>query len=184
MKKRCSDICNCAGLQKQYKAKYIIAAISFYHYRRQDRPEKKGEIQRNLWFAEMLKANSVDSVIVATPHSDQTQKNCEVNGLQFRAVDQSEAFASVLRPLIPEVSDTEEGRVYSPDEGSIPRAIALAKFLGIGVLFNLKDRAFNNETAMAKMDKKRSHVLLGGLKRSMIFMTYDMQQKNGSKMCI
>lgn len=145
----------CWAMKRQYKVKYIVAAISFYHYRRQDRPEKEGEIHRNLWLAEMLKANGVDYVVVATPHSDQMRKNCESVGLKFRAVDQSEAFASVLRPVIPENGERQKAKVYSPDEGSIPRAIALAQFLGIGVLFNLKDRPPNNETSMAAVDKEK-----------------------------
>ncbi|PID52757.1 MAG: hypothetical protein CR972_00145 [Candidatus Moraniibacteriota bacterium] len=145
----------CWAMKKQYKVKYIVAVISFFHYRRQDRPEKKQEIHRNLWLAEMLKVNGVDYVIVATPHSDRMQKNCENVNLQFRSVDSSEAFASVLRPVIPENGDSERAVVYSPDEGSVSRAVTLAIFLGIGVLFNLKDRPPNNETTMALADEKK-----------------------------
>lgn len=144
----------CWAAKRQYGVKYIVAVISFFHYRRQDRPEKNEEIQRNLWLVEMLKNSGVDQVIVTTPHSAQTEENCREYGISFRAVDPSEAFASVLRPLLPEKGDGKKAVVYAPDAGSIPRAIALAKFLGIGVLFNLKHRAFDNETTMVDADAK------------------------------
>lgn len=131
----------------------IIAVISFLHYRRQDRPEKKDEIHRNLWLIEMMKHSGVDDLIVTTPHSEQTRVNCENKGIAFRAVDPSEAFASVLRPLLPEEGDTDKTEVYAPDEGSIPRACALAKHLGATVQFNLKHRGFDNETAMIDADQ-------------------------------
>jgi ribose-phosphate pyrophosphokinase len=143
----------CWSAKNQYGVHRIIIVASFFHYRRQDRPEKVDEIQRNRWFVEMLKHNGVDQLIVATPHSTQTEYNCSNNDILFRAADPSEAFASVLRPLLPEGEDCKRTVVYAPDEGSIPRAIALAKFLGIDVLFNLKNRDFSNESRMIDADK-------------------------------
>ena len=134
-------------------AKRIVAVISFLHYRRQDRPEKQEEIHRNLWLIEMMKKCGVDDLIVTTPHSDRTRLNCESVGINFRAVDPSEAFASVLRPLLPEENESDKTVVYAPDEGSIPRACVLAKHLGATVQFSLKHRGFDNETAMVDADQ-------------------------------
>jgi ribose-phosphate pyrophosphokinase len=143
----------CWAAKYQYGARHIIAAISFLHYRRQDRPEKTDEIHRNRWLIEMMKHNGVDHLIVVTPHSQQTERNCADVGIAFRAVDPSEAFASILRPLLPENCDKEKAKIYAPDEGSIPRAIALAKHLGVGVIFNLKHRGINNKTEMIDADR-------------------------------
>lgn len=144
----------CWAAKYRYGAKYVIATVSFMHYRRQDRPEKFEEIPRNDWLIEMLKYNGVDELIVTTPHSEYMAKNCHKHGIAFRAVDPSEAFASVLRPLLPEKDDGKKAIIYAPDEGSIQRAIALAHFLDVGVLFNLKHRAFDNETSMIDADEK------------------------------
>ena len=138
---------------KKNGAKRIVGVISFLHYRRQDRPEKEDEIHRNLWLIEMMKHCGVDDLIVTTPHSEQTRINCEKVGIAFRAVDTSEAFASVLRPLLPEEDDPEKTVIYAPDEGSIPRACALARHLGATVQFNLKHRGFDNSTEMVDADQ-------------------------------
>lgn len=150
----------CWAAKKQYGAKRIVAMISFLHYRRQDPTDDKGEIKRNLWLMEMMKHNGIDDVIVVTPHSEATKKNCLANDLGFREVDPSEAFASVVRPLLPERDVVKKAAIYSPDEGSIQRAIALAKFLKIKIFFNIKGRGFDNETAMIDADEEMIEAII------------------------
>ena len=144
----------CWAAKYHYGAKHIIIATSFLHYRRQDHPEKIHEIHRNRWLIEEMKHNGVDHLIVATPHSDQTRKNCEEVGIVFREVDFTEAFASVCKPLLPEKGENKKANLFSPDEGSIERAIVFARLLDVDVLFRIKDRGHNNEVALVEADQE------------------------------
>lgn len=145
----------CWAAKYQYGAKHIIAVLSFMHYRRQDRKEYLNEIQRNKWLVDQMKFNGIGHVILATPHSEQTRLNFEEVGIVFRDVDMSDLFASRLRPLLPEPNEELKVFVYTPDEGSIPRAIGLARKLNLRVLFSLKSRGFNNETDIVEADQNR-----------------------------
>jgi len=144
----------CWAAKNQYGAARIIAVVSFMCYRRQERIEKIKEINRNAWLAKELPSNGVDYVITVTPHAEQTGKNCKENGLKFRCADMSEIFASRLKGLLPEF-DKGQAKAYSPDVGSILRAIEVAKRLGIGVLFNFKHRGFDNQAEMVEADQKQ-----------------------------
>ncbi|MFA5986096.1 MAG: hypothetical protein WC819_01960 [Parcubacteria group bacterium] len=145
----------CWAAKYHYGAKHIIIATSFLHYRRQDHPEKIHEIHRNRWLMEMMKANGVDHLIVATPHSDQTRKNCEDVGIVFREVDYTEAFASVCKDFLPEKGEDKKAFVFAPDEGAIARAIAFARLLDVDVLFKIKDRGHNNEVAIVEAAQEK-----------------------------
>lgn len=125
----------------QYGAKSIIAVLPFMSYRRQDHPEKKGEIHRNLWFVHNMKANGVDKLILCDIHSDVTLQNCEKVGIQAWNVDPSPAFSSWLMSRVKLSQKNDKPFfVYSPDKGSIRRAVSLAKELGVSVVVSLKNR--------------------------------------------
>ncbi|MFZ2226373.1 MAG: ribose-phosphate pyrophosphokinase-like domain-containing protein [Candidatus Moraniibacteriota bacterium] len=145
----------CWAAKHQYGAERIIALISFMHYRRQDREDYFHEIWRNKWLAVQMKNSGISHVILATPHSEQTGENFRKEGIVFRDVDMSDLFASRLKPFFPaEVDGTDKVKVYTPDEGSITRAIKLATRLGVGVLFSLKNRGFDNETTIIEATQK------------------------------
>lgn len=149
----------CWAAKHQYAAERIIAVLSFMHYRRQDREEYIHEIRRNRWLAQQMRISGVDHVILATPHSEQTASNFQQEGINFRSVDPSELFASRLSPLLPDRSKGKKIFVYAPDEGSVSRAINLARRLGVGVLFSLKSRGFDNETKIVEADQERIEAL-------------------------
>ena len=142
----------CWAAKDEYGAKYVIAVVSFMHYRRQDRPENKKEINRNKWLIKEFRQNGIDHLIVATPHSSQMAENCQTYDIAFRGVSAAELFASTLKPYLPEADSGKIVEVYAPDEGSIQRAVELAVFLKVGVLFNLKHRKISNETVMVDAD--------------------------------
>jgi phosphoribosylpyrophosphate synthetase len=136
---------HCWAAKTQYGAKRIIVVATFLHYRRQDHPEKLHEIHRNKWLIHQMKTNGVDELIVATPHSKQTQVNCLDEGIVFREVNFAQAFALACDPLLPEDGKRKRVKLLAPDEGSIARAIELARFLDVDVLFNIKKRGTNNQ---------------------------------------
>jgi ribose-phosphate pyrophosphokinase len=145
----------CWAAKHQYGAEQIVAVLSFMHYRRQEREDYMHEIWRNKWLVQQMKFSGISHVILATPHSKQTGINFQENGIIFKATDLSDLFANRLRPLLPESDKGKKVKVYTPDEGSISRAIELAKRLGIGVLFGLKNRGFNNEVEIIEVDQKK-----------------------------
>jgi ribose-phosphate pyrophosphokinase len=124
------------------------------HYRRQDHEDYEGEIRRNRWLVEMMKASGISHVIMVTPHSQQTLLNFEDNKIICKCVNLSDLFANRLRPYISQ-SNKKKAKVYAPDEGSIIRAVELAKRMEIGVLFSLKNRGFNNETTIVEADQQK-----------------------------
>jgi phosphoribosylpyrophosphate synthetase len=158
----------CWAAKHQYGAARIIAVLSFMHYRRQDREEHIHEIWRNKWLAKQMAFSGVSHVILATPHSEQTGLNFEQEGVVFRAVDLSDLFASRLRPLLhPKLKSGKKVWIYAPDEGSIIRAIGLARRLELKVLFSLKNRGFNNQIELAEMDLQK----IEGIKEQFSFFS-------------
>ncbi len=141
------------AIKHQYQAKYVIAVMPFMRYRRQDHPEIFEEINRNLMFIDQMKHDGVDYLIVATPHSDQTEKNCQAVGLRFRQADPSWIFFRTLWTILPPPAENRT-RVYAPDQGSIPRAIKLAELLKVDVIFSLKKRGLNNLTSIVAADRQ------------------------------
>lgn len=111
-----------------------------------------------------MKHSGVDELILPTPHSDATARYCKKYDIKFKAIDVSEIFVGPLKAFIPELDGTQtKVKLYAPDEGSILRAIELARLLNVGVLFNLKNRGFSNdpeiiEAAQAEIDRiKQQH---------------------------
>jgi ribose-phosphate pyrophosphokinase len=136
----------CYALKHQYGAKHLIAVVSFLHFRRQDNEDNMGEIRRLEWMIRELKHNGVDELILPTPHSGAIARYCEKYDIKFWAIDVSEIFVGPLKTYIFELKDSRTRvKLYAPDEGSILRAIALARLLNVGVLFNLKNRGFSND---------------------------------------
>jgi len=88
----------------------------------------------------MLKQAGVDEMITVSPHSPQMAKFAAEFGLKMREVDPSPLLASTIQTYLP-----DNPIIYSPDKGSIPRAIELAKLTGSQVLFSLKERGLSNE---------------------------------------
>lgn len=126
----------------QYGALSVTAVVPFMSFRRQDHPDNLDEIHRNLWLIHMMAASGVDRLLVCDIHSDQTRQNCEQEGIQFYNVPSASAFANHLRPMVEIAKD--QGRqffVYAPDAGAVPRAIALARELDVGVTVTLKKRS-------------------------------------------
>lgn len=126
----------------QYGALSVTAVVPFMSFRRQDHPENLDEIHRNRWLIHMMAACGIDRLVVCDIHSDQTRQNCEQEGIQFYNVPSASVFANHLRPMV-EIAKSQGRKffIYAPDAGAVPRAIALAKELGVGVTVTLKERS-------------------------------------------
>jgi phosphoribosylpyrophosphate synthetase len=142
----------------QYGAKYIIGVFPFLWNRRQDpvmeasetngrKVAKPQEFQRLRMLLSHLRHAGLDEMLVATPHSTAMAKYCQEFGIIFREIDPSHLFANALRTFVHE-EDFELVKIYSPDLGSIGRAVELARILNCPVLFNEKNRAINSDTTV------------------------------------
>ncbi len=130
----------CWAVKYQYKAKKLVVVLPFMHYRRQD-SKTLGEIDRSKWFAHNLKANGSDIVIVCDIHAQRTLQDFKDVGIDVHNTDPNRAYVSRLRLSVKLAEDDGRGYyIYVPDEGSIPRALPLAKLLGVKVAINLKKR--------------------------------------------
>lgn len=132
----------CWAFKHQYKAKRLIAITPFNLLRRCDHDEKAEEIQYLRQYIGFLANAGVDDLIVCTPHSEGFNHYCQEYGINFYPAFMD--FTPDLKTILP-----KEGKIvfYSPDEGSIARAIAHAKKIkGSIVLFDLKNRKANNQT--------------------------------------
>lgn len=141
------------SFKKQFGAKYVMAVFPFLIFRRQDHPEKMGEVNRLRMMIDRLAHAGVDEMIVVTPHSKQMALNCQEFNVKFTEVDMSKVFAEVLRTYLP-AEDSDQVVVHAPDEGSVWRAIQLAKAHGCPVYFNLKNRGLNNDVVIVESDKE------------------------------
>ncbi len=134
------------AIKHQYMAKTLTVVMPFMAYRRQDHAEKPKEIQRNRWFLHSLKQNGVDSLIVCDCHSQQTIINGLEAGLNMTNVDPTSAFAASLLDFMEEIkANNKQCYVFSPDKGSLERAVKLAKALSVPVLFRPKERLANGQ---------------------------------------
>ncbi len=153
------------ALKYQYGAKYIIGVFPFMLNRRQDpkmeiHPDefdgkiaKPYEIQRLKHTILRLKNAGVNEMLVATPHSNAMEKYAKEYGILFHEIDASKLFADIAQTLI---KDDERAlvKVYSPDWGSIERAIKIAKLIDCPVLFNFKERKINGESSIVEAELK------------------------------
>lgn len=130
------------AMKHQYGAARIIAVNPFILVRRNDHEEKIEELQYLKQYLHFLSTAGCDELIACTPHSDYMGMTAENFGMKFRPVYMD--FSRTLKTLVPK---NEQIFLYSPDKGSIPRAIAHAnKIQGSIVIFDLKIRKNNNQT--------------------------------------
>lgn len=132
------------AFKKQYGAKKIIAVISFLFTRRTDHeePEYNFEINYLRFCLEILAFAGVDIIISCTPHSEAMSKISQEVGIEFIPVYMD------FSPTIKTITPKDEPLVfYSPDEGSVLRAVYHARnFYNSKVVFDFKRRKLNNKT--------------------------------------
>jgi len=127
--------------KQQYHARLVIVILPFLRFRRQDHGDLNHEITRLRWFIRNLKHWGADKLIVCEPHSlEHTKKYCEEFELELFVSDPTQLFLDTVRPVVQTLGGVGKVRIYSPDFGSVGRAIALAKLLGVSVLATPKQR--------------------------------------------
>ncbi|MDD5071159.1 MAG: ribose-phosphate diphosphokinase [Patescibacteria group bacterium] len=172
----------------QYGAKSIVAVVPFMSYRRQDHPEKTDEIHRNLWLLHNMKANGVDKLILCDIHSCVTLENCKKVGIEAWNVDPSAAFAEILKPRVDlSRSRSQPFFVYSPDKGSIRRAVSLAREFGVPVIVSLKNRLHDCSVAAEENPEKLTtiEVELAELQEKFgVPISLAEESLNGASICI
>ena len=133
---------------RRYQCRRVIVVVAFMTYRRQEHDERMEEFCRLEMLIDQLKHAGVDEIITISPHSSKKlNKFCNKFGVKLFEADPSPIFASTLRTYY-----SKELLCYSPDEGSIPRAMALASILGGKTIFSLKERGLYNEVAIRPED--------------------------------
>ena len=138
--------------KNQYEAKRVILVAPFFRYRRQDHPEIKKEINRNLRFCRSLRNSGLDEIILCEIHSQQTIDNLENLGIVVHHITPHALYAQRLLPIIKAAKkENKEVFLYSPDKGSVPRAASVAqeiRKLGyeISISVTLKNRINGSET--------------------------------------
>lgn len=165
----------------QYGASYVIGIFPFLNNRRQDPVMKDTEIEK--WSKKLAKPDEiqrlrktiyflgcagVDEMIVATPHSIEMRKACNDYKIKFHEINPSTLFANAIQTFVqPEGKNLM--RIYSPDEGSLARAVDLARIIDCPVLFNLKNRAINSITSIIETEKDEIEKLIGEFKKHFNF---------------
>lgn len=140
------------ALKIQYESLRLIAVIPFVIYRRQDHPEKTGEICRLKMLVHFLKSAGVDEVVTITPHSPKMEEFFQKVDIKFHEANPAIILASPIKTYLSDL--LEKPILYSPDGGSIPRAIELARLINGTVLFSLKERGLNNEIEIKEAEKE------------------------------
>lgn len=138
--------------KKQYHASWVILVMPFLRFRRQDHEELSEEITRLRWFVCDLKHYGADELVLCDEHSvEHTQKFCDEFGIVLHTCDPTKIYADTIRDLIIALGGPEKFKIYSPDGGSVGRAISLATALGISVVATPKRRL---EGEIATVDSK------------------------------
>ncbi len=131
----------------QFGAKTVTLVMYFLRYRRQDNINDL-EVTRLRWFIRDLVHWGVSRMIVCDPHSvKNTQAYCDEFGMKLYMADPTDLIANRLTGLIDTLGRANT-KVYSPDRGSLPRALALAKTLQLGVLFSQKKRDTSGKVSL------------------------------------
>lgn len=139
LKNELSDLIT--ALKHQYEARSVIAVFSFMMYRRQDHEDIEHEITRLRWFIRDLRHWGTDRLVVCDPHSLQhTKKYCEEFGLSLHVSDPTKLFAIVVKDVVTALGGADSFKIYSPDFGSVRRAVSLARELGMDVVATPKRR--------------------------------------------
>lgn len=129
------------AIKKRYGAKSLTVVQPFMAFRRQDHPEITAEFDLNLWFIENIKANGADRMVVCDIHSKQTLENCQKVGLEVHHIKPTPLYIAALKKIVAEAAKAgKQLKILSPDKGSLLRAVAIAKALGVPVLLSLKKR--------------------------------------------
>lgn len=145
------------AFRKQYGAKKLLAVIPFLLPRRCDHEEAEYQFEINYLshYLEMMAFCGVTNMIVCTPHSEAIKRNCERLGIEFMPANMD--FSRAIKTIVP---GAEEISIYSPDEGSIPRAIAHAKNISNSqVIFDLKKRHKNNRAEIVSDNKLAQEII-------------------------
>lgn len=125
----------------QYGGATVTVVMPFLRYRRQDRAEYVHEITRLRWFLKCLKDWGADNLVVCEPHSvKSTQKFADEFGIRLFIADPTRLFAEALRGPIQAAGGVNKFCIYSPDFGSVGRALRLGTALSIDVLASPKKR--------------------------------------------
>ena len=115
----------------QYGAKRIIVVMSFLRYRRQDHVDKQHEITRLRLFIKSLSDWGVNHLIVCDPHNaKKTSDFCREFNIDLSIADPTELFVDATRPLLLS-SGLENVVLFSPDFGSVERALAMAERMNL-----------------------------------------------------
>lgn len=161
--------------EHQYGSKRNIVVSPFVINRRQDplmevgpddEPGKKAkpdEIQRLRQYISLLAYSGVNDMITVTPHSIAMAKYCKEYGINFHEIDPSLLFVEKVQTFVPD-EELHLVNVYSPDLGSVKRAVKMAKLLKCPVLFNLKNRLIYNETSIINADEAELKKLMEELR--------------------
>ncbi len=140
------------GAKRQYGARSITLVMPFMPFRRQDHADIFEEITRLRWFFSDLKHWGVDSIVVCEPHApESTKKFADEFGIRLFAADPTKIFAENLRSMVRGFPGGDSTKIYSPDLGSVSRALALARALGLTVVATPKRRM--NGRVMTVEDK-------------------------------
>jgi phosphoribosylpyrophosphate synthetase len=141
----------------QYEADTVTVVLSFLPRRRQDHKEKKKEITRLRWFIKCMKFWGVDRLVVCEPHNvENTQAFCDETGIQLYVADPTKLFAEAINGLI-QTLGRNDSVVFSPDFGSVGRAICLAKEIRVPIIASPKRRV-SNRVEMVQDDEFLSRV--------------------------
>ena len=154
------------AVKHQYGAQHLISVNPFFWNRRQDpmmneserdelslkKPLKPDEIQRLRKSIFLLKQCGVDEMLTATPHSNATARYCDMYGIKYHEIDVSALFTSKILTFVP-AQHRDNIYVYSPDIGSVKRALGVARMLKCPVLFNEKNRPLYNTITLVETNK-------------------------------
>lgn len=139
--------------RNQYGAQSVIGVLPFFMHRREEHPEKLEEINRSQFFANQLAAAGANQVIFCDIHSQQVVVDFEAEGIAAIDVDSAPILAEQIMPLVTLARANDVSvAVDSPDQGSLPRAISLARALGAPVALGLKLRSETGAIKLSSSD--------------------------------
>jgi phosphoribosylpyrophosphate synthetase len=153
----------CWAMKYQYGVAHIIAVVPFLRYRRQDPRKKPWEINRLRMIIHRMSQNGIEKLITVTPHSGMMQEYCAEFGIDFLGLDVTMEMIRAISAFVPTSEEPEYKtvKVYTPDVGSIPRAVAVAKKMGVGILFNIKLRKENNIIQIVEANQEEIQEVIG-----------------------
>jgi len=130
----------------QYGARHVIGVYFFMYGRRQDHGKKRTyKINRNLKYIKNMKDDGLGTLILCDIHNpEETMDNCRQVRLEAYNVVPDREYARYLEPLVADVG-LDNFIIYSPDKGSVARAVSLAKILGTKVIVSPKERLESGE---------------------------------------